>query len=313
MATEIRPFAEASQLIKRFCQSGEGCGTTSIPGVMLYRSDAPTAAMPAIFEPMLCFIVQGRKRTMLGDRCFEYGAGDYLIASVDLTISGEVIEASPEEPYLACALRLDTTILAELLLAMPEQPVSNRPCSGMSMCQLSPELLDALTRLLRLLERPQDTAILAPLIEREILYLLLRSEQGESLRQIALGESHLTQVSKAITWIRGHYADPLRIETVAKVANMSPSSLHRHFKSVTAMSPLQYQKQIRLQEARRLLLNQQADAASVGFTVGYQSPSQFSREYSRMFGAPPRKDIASIRHSVPSTVGVATAGSLGVA
>ncbi|WP_229358989.1 AraC family transcriptional regulator [Halomonas salipaludis] len=281
--------------------------------MMLYRTDAPTAAMPAIFEPMLCFIVQGRKRTMLGDRCFEYGAGDYLIASVDLTISGEVIEASPEQPYLACALRLDTTKLAELLLAMPEQPVSNRPCSGMAMCQLSPQLLDALTRLLRLLERPQDIAILAPLIEREILYLLLRSEQGEALRQIALGESHLTQVSKAITWIRGHYTDPLRIDAVAKVANMSPSSLHRHFKSVTAMSPLQYQKQIRLQEARRLLLTQQADAASVGFTVGYQSPSQFSREYSRMFGAPPRKDIASIRRSVPAAAGVANAGSLGAA
>lgn len=290
-------FEEVSALIERFCQS-ERCNTP-IPGVTLVRSDGPTAAMPAIYEPMLCLIAQGRKRTLLGDRLFEYGAGDYLIASVDLPISGEIVEASPDAPYLAFSLRLDTSVMAELLLALPDQPILNRLSPGLAVSQPPPDLLDALTRLLRLLDRPQDIAILAPLIEREILYHLLNGEQGQILRQIALSESHLSQISKAISWIRNHYSDPLRIETVAQVANMSPSSFHRHFKAVTAMSPLQYQKQIRLQEARRLLLARHADAASVGFMVGYQSPSQFSREYARLFGYPPRKD-ASRFHGIES-------------
>ncbi|GHA99287.1 AraC family transcriptional regulator [Modicisalibacter luteus] len=290
-------FDEVISLVERFCQS-ERCNTP-IPGITLVRSDGPTAAIPAIYEPMLCLIAQGRKRTLLGDKLFEYGAGDYLIASVDLPISGEIVEASPDAPYLAFSLRLDTSIMAELLLALPDRPAVSRLPTGLTVSQPTPDLLDALARLLRLLDRPQDIAILAPLIEREILYHLLTGEQGQTLRQIALSESHLSQISRAISWIRRHYSDPLRIETVAQVANMSPSSFHRHFKAVTTMSPLQYQKQIRLQEARRLLLAQGTDAASVGFMVGYQSPSQFSREYARLFGHPPIRDVSRFHRIEP--------------
>lgn len=293
MARHKAALRNVAGLIERFCQD-ERCDTL-IPGMTLLRSDNLIASVPAVYEPMLCLIAQGRKRTLLGDQVFDYGGGDYLIASVDLPIISEIVEASPQFPYLAFSLRLDLTILAELLFAMPDQPTPNRPTTGLTVNQLTPELLDALFRLLCLLEQPRDIAILAPLIEREILYHLLKGEQGQTLRQLALAGSHLGQISKAVSWIRDHYTDPLRIDTAAQIANMSPSSFHRHFKAVTAMSPLQYQKQIRLQEARRLLLSQHADAASVGFTVGYQSPSQFSREYARLFGIPPIRDANRFR------------------
>ncbi|TGG95435.1 AraC family transcriptional regulator [Natronospirillum operosum] len=295
MIKATRQLDDPAPLIERFCHQDQ-CATP-IPGVTLLRSCTPTEPLPAVYEPMLCLVAQGSKRTLLGDTVFEYGAGDYLIASVDLPISGEILNASPESPYLAMTLALNIDTLTELLLALPTQPVSNHLSIGLSVSQPPPTLLDAITRLLRLLERPDDIPILAPLVEREILYLLLTGEHGGTLRQIAAGEGHLCRISKAIAWIREHYADSLQIETLAEIASMSTSAFHRHFKAVTAMSPLQFQKTIRLQEARRLLLARHADAASVGFTLGYQSPSHFSREYARMFGAPPRKDIAAIRRA----------------
>ncbi|MDB5687754.1 MAG: AraC family transcriptional regulator, partial [Rhizorhabdus sp.] len=248
------------------------------------------------FEPAVCVVVQGRKREMLCATNRIYDAAQYLVVSVDLPIVGNVIEASAETPYLAFRLSLDPSMLAAMLLDMPaERGDDTRPSAGLALSPLTSELIDPVIRLLRLLDRPADIAMLAPLAEREILYRLLQGPQRDMLRQIALADSRLSQINRAIGWIKRHYADPFRIETVAEAARMSPSSFHHHFKAVTSMSPLQYQKQIRLQEARQLILAQHKDAASAGFAVGYDSPSQFSREYRRLFGEPPVRDAARLR------------------
>ncbi len=287
-------LAELQAIIGR--SSGDGSTPTAIPRVALFRCTAPTSPMPGLFEPALCVVVQGRKQAMLGPHTLIYDAAHYLIVSVDLPIVGNVIEASPEIPYLAFRLSLDAKMLAAMLLDMPPVPGDDgRAPAGLALSPLTSELIDPVLRLVRLLDRPSDIAMLAPLAEREILYRLLQGPQRDMLRQIALADSRLSQINRAIGWIKRHYADPFRIETVAEAARMSPSSFHHHFKAVTSMSPLQYQKQIRLQEARRLILAQHSDAASAGFAVGYDSPSQFSREYRRLFGEPPVRDAARLR------------------
>lgn len=272
--------------------------STAIPRVALVRSDTPTLPVGVVYQPMLYIVAQGAKRTLLGDTIVEYAAGQYLVVSVDLPVTGSVTQASPAEPYLAMSLELDPAVLADMLLTLTGT-AQDAPLPGLAVSPVTPDLLDAAVRLLRLLDRPADIPMLAPLAEREILYRLLTGGQAPMLRQIALAHSRLAQVGRAIGWIRSHFAEPLRIATVAQRANMSASTFHRHFKAVTAMSPLQYQKQIRLQEARRLLLAGQADAASIGFTVGYESPSQFSREYARLFGQPPLRDAVRLRSLGP--------------
>ena len=257
--------------------------------------------MGVVYQPMLYIVAQGAKRTLLGDSIVEYAAGQYLVVSVDLPITGSVIQASPDAPYLALSLQLDPAVLADMLLTLPNtaKGAQDALLPGLAVSPVTPDLLDAAVRLLRLLDRPADIPMLAPLAEREILYRLLTGAQAAMLRQIALAHSRMAQVGRAIGWIRSHFAEPLRIDAVAQRANMSASTFHRHFKAVTAMSPLQYQKQIRLQEARRLLLAGQADAASIGFAVGYESPSQFSREYARMYGQPPLRDAVRLRSLGP--------------
>jgi len=275
----------------------DGSTQTSLPSLSLFRSECVTTPKPGFYRPIAVFVAQGCKRIQVGGREFHYDPAKYLVVTVDLPAAGNICEAAPDRPYLAAALALDPARLAALLLEMPEgaRRTPEAPAPGLRVSPMSPDLLDPVVRLVRLLDRPEDAAILAPLAEREILYRLLRGEQGAMLRQIALSDSRLSQVSRAIDWIKRNYTRPLRIETLADVAGMSPSSFHRHFKSVTELSPLQYQKQIRLQEARRLLLAENANAQSIGFAVGYESPSQFSREYSRLFGAPPSRDVASLR------------------
>ncbi|WP_439499361.1 AraC family transcriptional regulator [Bosea sp. (in: a-proteobacteria)] len=282
----------------------DGMHQTAIPRLFLIRSAQPTEPLHALHEPAVCIIVQGAKQVMLGERVYRYDATRYLIVSVDLPVVGQVIEASLEAPYLCIRLDLDPGVLGALMLeADPSGAASAAaPGSGLALDPVTPALLDALTRLVRLLETPADIAILAPLAEREILYRLLGGEAGGRLRQIALGESKLQQVNRAIGWIKRNYDKSFDLETVASQARMSPSALHQHFKAVTAMSPLQYQKQLRLQEARRLILSAALDAASAGFRVGYESPSQFSREYSRLFGAPPLRDVARLRAGEHSLV-----------
>jgi AraC-like DNA-binding protein len=228
---------------------------------------------------------------MLGDKVFDYGAGRYLVVSVDLPIIGHVIEARPDAPYLAFVLRLVPATITTLLLESPVDGDGGSETCGMSVNQASDDLLDPIVRLLRLLDHPEDAAVLGPMLEREILWRLLHGERGATVRQIGLADSRLSQVGRAIAWIRSHYTAALRIEALAEVASMSPSTFHRHFRAVTAMSPMQYQKRIRLLEARTRLIADAKDIATIGFDVGYDSPSQFSREYSRMFGAPPGKDM----------------------
>ena len=288
-------FDELRRLIDRFCRTDRY--QTEVPGLMLIRSTATTASIPSIYAPIFCVAAQGRKRVVQGDALFEYGVGDYILASLDLPVRGEIFEASPEKPYLAASVALDTTMLTDLLLESPAAAETVHPASGLAVNALTDDLLDPLIRLLHLLERPRDIPVLAPMIRREIHFRLLQGAQGATLRQIALSDSRLSQVRRAIDWIRRHFDQPLRVKALADVAGMSESSFHRHFKAATAMSPLQYQKQIRLQEARRLLVSRDADAARVGFAVGYESPSQFSREYRRLFGAPPGRDAAALRTS----------------
>ncbi|MDR6872295.1 AraC-like DNA-binding protein [Bosea sp. BE125] len=279
----------------------DGVHQTAIPRLALIRSSQPTEPMHGLHLPALCIIVQGRKQVMLGEQIYLYDRTHYLVVSVDLPIIGQVVEASTEEPYFSVRLDLDPVQLSALMLE--SKPNATKPGEGghtgagpgLAVNPAAPELLDAMLRLVRLLETPHDIAVLAPLAEREILYRLMNGEQAARLRQIATAESKLQQVNRAIGWIRRNYDKTFSIEALASEASMSPSALHQHFKAVTAMSPLQYQKQLRLQEARRLILGAALDAASAGFRVGYESPSQFSREYRRLFGAPPLRDVARLR------------------
>lgn len=268
---------------------------TDIPGVLLSASSAPTPSIHQIYEPAFALVAQGAKQAMLGDRLFEYRAGQYLVVTADLPMRGHVVEASAKKPLLAVGLTLKPSAIAALLLDTASVVHAAAEPFGVGVSDATPELLDSLVRLLRLLDRPEDATVLAPMIEREILWRLLAGSQGALVRQIGLADSRLAHIGRAIRWIRTHYAEMLHTEELARLAAMSVSSFHRHFRAVTAMSPLQYQKQIRLQEARSQLLTTSKDAASVGLSVGYDSASQFSREYSRLFGMPPGRDAERLR------------------
>lgn len=267
----------------------------------LHQSATPTSPNHSVYEPMACFILQGAKRVTMGDRIIDYRPGQFLIASVSLPVIGEVIEADRGEPYRMVALALDPASIGALLLDLSAQEESPAPI-GLSVSTLTPHLADALFRLIRLLDEPDDLAVMAPMLEREMLYRMLQGPQGGILRQIARSDSHLSRLRRAIDWIRGHYAEPLTIDHLADLANMSRSSFHRHFKAVTAMSPLTYQKQIRLQEARRQLVTTAEGAAHIAYAVGYESPSQFSREYTRLFGLPPGRDGVRLRDHMAAIV-----------
>ncbi|ATB50312.1 AraC family transcriptional regulator [Corallococcus macrosporus] len=274
----------------------DGIHPTAIPRVFLIRAARPSEPLHALHEPALCIVAQGRKQVLLADELFVYGPEQCLVVSVDLPVTGQVIEATPRSPYLCLRVDLDPGQLSAVMLEAALEPSGPKPRGpGMSLSPAEPALLDAATRLVRLLDSPRDISFLAPLFIREMVYRLLASDHGARLRHIALAGERLDSVNRAITWLKHHYTEPLRIEQLARVAHMSTSALHHHFKSLTAMSPLQYQKHLRLQEARRLMLGQALDAASAGHSVGYESPSQFNREYSRLFGAPPARDISRLR------------------
>jgi AraC-like DNA-binding protein len=295
MGNAMDRHPELISLIERFARS-DGVNETAIPRLAVMRMPQPTEPMHGVHEPAVCFIAQGAKRVLLGEQVYRYDPGNYLVVSVDVPIVGQVIEASAEAPYLGVKLDIDAATVGALMMeaGIPATP-SQSSVSSLLLGTVTPDLTDAVVRLMRLLETPRDIPILAPLIEREILYRLLLGEQTAQLRQIALADSKLHQVNRAIQWIKRNFTEPFSIEAVAAEARMSASALHLHFKAVTAMSPLQYQKQLRLQEARRLILVNAVDAATAGHRVGYDSPSQFSREYSRLFGAPPIRDIARLR------------------
>jgi len=279
----------------------DGILATAIPRLHLVRFSHPTERIHGLYEPAFCIVAQGRKRAMLGDQIFEYDRSRFLVISVDVPVAGQIIEATPREPYLCFRLDLDRALLASLFVELGDGfrgggPGRERaPEQGVVLSAVTPELLDASLRLLRLLEKPGDAAMLAPLVEREILYRLVCSDQGGRMWQIAHGESRLQQINRAIRRLQRDFEQPIAIAELAAEAGMSVSAFHQHFKTITAMSPLQYQKHLRLQEARRLILSAAMDAASAGHRVGYDSASQFSREYSRLFGAPPMRDAQRLR------------------
>ena len=290
-------LAELQSLIARHAREGQP--DTALAGVRATISLQPTQPVHHVTRPGFAIVAQGAKETVVGDRLFEYGEGDFIVTSVDLPICARIVSASAERPYLACGLTLEPAAIAALLLETAGSDDAAPASCGYGVRRAPAELLDCAVRLLRLLDQPRDAPVLRPLVEREILWRLLGGEQGGRVRQIGLADSRLAQVSHAIRHIRERYAQALSVDELAALAAMSVSSFHRHFRAVTAMTPIQFQKQIRLQEARARLLADAGDVAAVGFAVGYESASQFSREYSRMFGAPPGRDVARLRQVAP--------------
>ena len=283
--------------IARWTEQGE-LNTTAIPGLGLFRRPEPSEPVTGMYEPSVCLVAQGAKRVRLGDDSYVYDPLHYLITSVHLPTVVQIIEASPEKPYLGLRLTFDPREVAQLMadsqLPAPRTQQSSR---GMATGEVTLPLLNAFQRLTDLLDTEEDVPILAPIIQREVIYRLLVGEHGGRLRQIATAGSQSQQIARTIEWMKENFAQPLRIDDLASQAGMSSSTFHHHFRSMTALSPLQYQKQLRLQEARRLMLTERLDAATAGFEVGYESPSQFSREYSRLFGAPPLRDVNRLRQT----------------
>ena len=275
---------------------GNGVHPTAIDQLSFARSDTVFTVNPSLNEPRLAIVVQGKKTMFLNGETYQHSVGQYLVVSVALPISGRVVEATPDKPCLVLRLSLDLVQLCDLVaqinfgLAQPENSVR-----GLSVSNADTTLIESVLRLVKLLETPQDIPILAPILLRELYYRLLVGEQSEAVRQIATSGSSMQRIASAIQLIKAEFTQPLRIEDLARQVKMSTSSFHQHFKQVTSMSPLQYQKQLRLLEARRLMLTEDFDAISGAYQVGYESPSQFSREYSRMFGAPPMRDIERLR------------------
>lgn len=269
---------------------------TPVPDLGFFRREAPTPPGICRVEPSVVVVVQGAKRMLVGDDTYAYNSERFLIASFDIPASSEVVEASPDRPCLGLLLKLDLRMMAELVAQTRLPPPKDRSVAkGMALGTVTPSLLESFKRLTDLLDEPEAIEVLAPLVKREIHYRLLTSDQAGRLRQLASVGSQSHLVARAIEWLKTNYASPLRVEDLAERVHMSASSLHHHFRQLTAMSPLQYQKWLRLNEARRLMLNDGRDAASAAFEVGYESPSQFSREYARLFGAPPKRDVVSLR------------------
>jgi AraC-like DNA-binding protein len=270
---------------------------TAIPYLSFIRFMRPTEMSKGLLEPSMCLVLQGTKKVLIGKEVITYGTGNYVLSAIDMPLSGQVVEASPDAPYLGLKIDLDPKEIAALIIdmemAVPKSPQSS---AGAYVEKSDPELQDTFLRLVRLLAKPKDILALSRLIKQEILYRLLTAKSGDILYQTVVSHSHEKGINKAIYWIKENYAQPMKIEELAKAASMSTSVLHRRFKAITVMSPLQYQKQMRLLEARKLLLSGNIEAATVAFSVGYQSPSQFSREYRRFFGVSPLRDIEYLKH-----------------
>lgn len=292
------PDASRRELISRIGRHtpGDGEHRTALPNLTLFRWSTVANLECLVTRPSLIIAAQGSKRVVLSEHPFDYGQDHGLIISMQLPAMARVTEASPEKPYLCLVYELDLTRIADLMTNMRlPAPRTVPEGKAVSLCAVTAPLFDAALRLIRLLDEPAHIPMLAPLVERELLYRLLIGEQGMRLRHVTLAESQTYKISRAIDYLRRNYAQPLRIGTLAGEVNMSISSLHHHFKAATTMSPLQYQKQLRLHEARNLMMLQVSDVTSAAYSVGYESPSQFSRDYSRLFGAPPSRDMAIMR------------------
>ncbi|WP_219118802.1 AraC family transcriptional regulator [Janthinobacterium sp. UMAB-56] len=309
MSTQIPPQDEIAALISRHAPR-TGDYTTAIGNLTFHRQSSVTESLFHAARPSVAIIAQGAKDVTLGSETFHYSRMQYLLTSVDLPVQVRVVEASVEQPHLCVVLGIDIADVAALLDSDNATRQKILPATrGISVSDVSPELLDAMLRLVRLLDKPAEIAALAPLIRRELTYRLLNGPVGARLRHMALASSQSHQVGQAIDWIKHNYCEPLRIEHLAGIANMSMSSLHHHFKAITAMTPMQYQKLLRLQEARRLMLVEQIDAGTAGYRVGYASESQFSREYSRQFGRAPMRDVGQVRAQLSGASASASASA----
>ncbi|MCL6586300.1 MAG: AraC family transcriptional regulator [Anoxybacillus sp.] len=299
MKSIIEQQNELASLIERHIGK-DGVYETEIPSLLLFRESHPTTPKHGVQRPSFCLIVQGRKDVWLAGERFTYSPTHYLVASVDLPVASQVVEASEQTPYLALRMEIALQQVIELVQYTEDKirPLK-KPKRAMFVSAIEPDLLDAVTRLIRLLDAPNDIGVLAPMYQKEILYRVLQGSYGDVLKQMAIQNSHAYQIHHVIEYMKKYYRQPIRVEELAELSHMSAASLHRHFKEVTGMSPIQFQKQLRLQEARRLLLTEAMDAADVAFQVGYESPSQFSREYSRLFGRPPKEDAKHLRSGYP--------------
>lgn len=295
----IRDREELASRIERLTGQ-DGRHSSAWPRLVFFRSSAPEPSLCAIYEPGVILVAQGAKQLIVGGEVYRYDQTNYLITSFNMPAHCQVTEASSSQPYLCARLDFDMARLSEVLTSTATAASSDRGRRGVSTGLIDTPLMDAMLRLVRLLDSATDLAVLGPLVEREILYRLLTGPQGSMLRQLATSGSRSQQIARAIDWLKLHYASALRIDDLAGEVAMSPSSLYHHFRAITAMSPLQYQKQLRLQEARRLLFSEHGDVASIAHSVGYESPSQFSREYSRQFGTSPLRDAAHLRRNMES-------------
>lgn len=280
----------------------EGINDTSIAGLQIFRTDHPTSVRSTVYEPALCVIAQGSKTVQLGDKEIVYGPLSYMISAVELPVVGAVVDATPSAPYLAVKLSLDQQEVSEMVMELGDAlpPLDQqRECPaascGLCVAPLDTGILQAMTRLVALLSSPTDAHILAPLVRRELLYRALMGEMGWRLRDFVASDTQAHRISKVIAVLKDRFAEPLRVRELADDVNMSESTLFHTFKQVTRMSPVQFQKKLRLHEARRLMLFEGLEAATASYRVGYESPSHFSREYRRMFGAPPRADVSKLR------------------
>ncbi|MBD2155676.1 AraC family transcriptional regulator [Leptolyngbya sp. FACHB-16] len=295
--TTIDACQKLAQLVDRHTHGrGNGIHSTAIAQLELMRESVAPTALRAVYEPTLCIILQGRKETLLGQETYHYGAAQYIVVTVDLPLSGNIVEATPDQPYLCFKLNLDATELWHIIDQLQRSPNQKESSvRGLFVSDANTRLIECATRLTRLLDTPEDIPFLAPMMIREIYYRLLMGDQNEAVWQIATSGSYMQRIAEVIKQIKTEFTKPLSMEDLAKQARMSSASFHRHFKAVASMSPLQYQKQLRLLEARRLMLAEDVDATRAAYQVGYESPSQFNREYSRMFGAPPKKDVDRLR------------------
>jgi AraC-like DNA-binding protein len=300
-----REQVNREELVERIARWIREDGTVEpLKGLHLYRSSARTELHPSIMNPALCIVAQGSKEFFLGDERYVYDPEHYLIATVDLPLVGHVVEASQKRPYLCLSLELDPTLVGSVMIDSGHTaPPNHTDVKAINVSRLDPSLLDAVVRLVRLFDLPSEARVLAPLVTREIIYRLLMGKQGDRLCHIAVLGGYTPPIARAIERLRKNFDEPLRIDKIAREIGMSVSAFHHHFKAVTAMSPLQFQKQMRLQEARRLMLGEGLDAASAGYRVGYNDASHFSREYKKLFGVPPLHDVERLRQAVGMSAG----------
>lgn len=274
----------------------DGINDTLIPQLKIIKTSKIEQPTPGVYKPCLCLILQGEKDVIVGDKIYHYAPGQYICSSVEVPVTGKITKASQGKPYLCLMIEIDSSTVFDVIKDNPNLGIeSSKSMSGTFVNEADPRLYEAFSRMVKSLDTPGEINFLAPMIFREIVFRLLNDKNASIVRQMGIAGSHSQRITNAIGIIKKNFNHPVNVEELAHEVGMSPSSFHKHFKDITNMSPLQYQKLIRLQEARRMLLSESGDAASVGFEVGYESPSQFSREYARLFGKPPKQDARSLK------------------